>query len=473
MILQNVDDFKELEKEIYKLVCKITREKLKEVLKLIDKEIMKNRDKKIFENKDMRERTIKTIVGPLTIKRRYYEDINGNYHFLLDEYLNIPNYDRQSPGLKDAALEIIKDLSYRKTAEKVEKLLGVSSSPSAIHNWVQKFGSKIAKEADKKRHELFEYGAIPEGKGKRKELDHIFVEVDGIHLSLQKEEKDRGELKLGISYQGWEKRHPSSEEYNLTGKKYYGGVFSSNRFWEETTAKLYEDYRFKKQAVTVLNGDGAPWITTGQEYIPDLSVRQLDSFHWNTKIYRKLGRSSYIPKIYDAIEAEDKPALKKHLRNAKSYRKKKKDKEKVDELETYLLNHWEALQDYRSRDLDLPDSVRGVGAIESNIDKVLANRFKKQGMRWSKEGARNLAKIIIADRNGKLEQKLAKTNWKFNKKELKKEYRTVKKKISREESEVIKAQMPALEGPDSGKDWIKGLKNISAAGTHTPICVSG
>src|SRR6056297_214409 len=120
MILQNADDFKDLEKEIYKLVCKITRVKLKEILKLMDEEIMKNRDKNIFENKDMRERTIKTIVGSLTIKRRYYEDVKGNYHFLLDEYLNLPDHARQSRGLKEAALDVVKDLSYRKTSEKVE-----------------------------------------------------------------------------------------------------------------------------------------------------------------------------------------------------------------------------------------------------------------------------------------------------------------------------------------------------------------
>lgn len=469
MILQNVDDFKELEREIYKLVCKITREKLKEVLKLIDEEIMKNRDKDIFENKDMRERTIKTIVGPLTIKRRYYEDVNGNYHCLLDEYLNLPDYARQSPGLKEAALDVVKDLSYRKTSEKVEELLGVSASPSAIHNWVQKLGSKITKEADKKRQDLFKDGLIPKKDGQRQELEHLFVEVDGIHIPLQKEDKDRGELKLGIIYQGWERKHPSSDECNLTGKKYYGGVFASDQFWEETTTKLYENYRFKKGAVTVLNGDGAPWITSGKEYIPDLSFRQLDTFHWNKEILRKLGRSSYIPKIYDAIEGKDKQALKKHLKKAKSYRQKEKDREKVEKLETYLLNHWEALQDYRNKDLDLPDNVRGVGAIESNIDKVLANRFKKQGMRWSKPGARNLAKIIIANRNNELEQKISQMNWKIKKKEIKQSYRTVKKKISKDESEVLKANMPALEGPDSGKDWTKVLKNISDPIVNNPI----
>lgn len=251
-----------------------------------------------------------------------------------------------------------------------------------------------------------------------------------------------------MSYRGWEKRHPSSDEYKLTGKKFFGGVFDSTKLWEETETKMYEYFEFEKDAITVLNGDGASWITTGKEYVPACKVRLLDSFHWSKKIFQKLGRSSYVPKVFDAIKDRDKGALIEHLEKAKSYRKKKKDRKKVDELKKYLLEHWEELEDYREEDLDLPDDVHGMGAMESNIDKVLANRFKKQGMRWSKEGARNLAKIIIADRNNELEEKFSQINWDFQKKELEQGYRTVKKEKSKDESEVLKVNIPDLEGPE-------------------------
>lgn len=107
--------------------------------------------------------------------------------------------------------------------------------------------------------------------------------------------------------------------------------------------------------------------------------------------------------------------------------------------------------------------------MESNIDKVLANRFKKRGMRWSRKGARNLAKIIIADRNDSLERHLKKINWEFKTDDLRKAYNSVQKKYSKSESEVLKATMPALRGPKSGQDWVKGLKSISNAMTNNPI----
>ena len=54
-----------------------------------------------------------------------------------------------------------------------------------------------------------------------------------------------------------------------------------------------------------------------------------------------------------------------------------------------------------------------MGAIEGNIDKILANRFKKRGMSWSPSGALNLAKVgqlIIND------DWLVFINWIINKK---------------------------------------------------------
>lgn len=469
MLLQEVDNFKELEEKLYKLVCEIVREKLKETLMIIDEVIMINRDKDIFKNKDMKERTIKTLVGEITLKRRYYKDSNDDYHFLLDEYLGLPENDRQSPGLKEAAIDLVKDMSYRNSAEKIENLLRVSTSHTAIFNWVQKLGKKIAKEDEKKCHDLLNYGLIPGHEKEKMPLDHVFVEADGIHINLQEDEKKSGELKLAMSYRGWEKRHPSSEEYDLTGKKFFGGVFNSTQLWEETETKMYEYFKFNKGAVTVLNGDGASWVTTGKEYIPACELRLLDSFHWSRKIFQKLGRSSYVPKVFEAINDGDKEALIEHLKKAKSYRKRKKDQKKVDGLKKYLLNNWEGLKDYREQDLDLPDNVRGMGAMESNIDKVLANRFKKQGMRWSKDGARNLAKIIIADRNNELEEKMAQMNWDFEKKKIEQSYHTVKKKVSKDESEVLKVNIPALEGPESGSDWTKIFKNISDPIMHNPI----
>lgn len=473
-ILQNKNNFKDLEKEIFRIVCKKSKKRFKKILEEIDQAIMENRDKDKFKLKDIKKRTIDTLFGDVTIERRYYKDSNDEFRFLLDEYLNIPANERQSPALKEIALDLVQELPYRKAADKIENILETSASHTAIFNWVQREGDKLSKEAETKQLDFFRDGLIPDDKdGDRKEIEHLFVEADGIHIPLQNDDKEKGELKLGMSYQGWEKRHPMSDEYNLTGKKYYGGVFSSDEFWKETAAEMYEDYSFSDGSISVLCGDGAEWITTGNEYIPQVKVRFLDEYHLNKKFFRKLGRSEFVPKLLDNIEDNDIDKLRENLKKARQYRHKEKDKKKVDQLKKYLLKNWEFIRDkkqkQKKRDLGLPEEIRGLGAMESNIDKVLANRFKKRGMRWSRKGARNLAKIIIADRNDNLEKHLNKINWEFKTDDLKKTYNNVQKKYSRSESEVLKATMPALKGPKSGQDWVKGLKNISDPMTNNPI----
>lgn len=473
-ILQNETNFKDLEKEIFRIVCKESRKRFKKILEEIDQAIMESRDKDKFKLKDIKKRTLDTLFGDVTIERRYYKDSNDEFRFLLDEYLNIPANERQSPALKEIALDLVQELPYRKAADKIDNILETSASHTAIFNWVQKEGSKLAKEAETKQLDFFRDGLIPDEKDKdRKEIEHLFVEADGIHIPLQKDDKNSGELKLGMSYQGWEKRHPMSDEYNLTGKKYYGGVFNSDEFWKETAAEMYEDYAFNDASISVLCGDGAEWVTTGREYIPQIKVRFLDKYHLNKKFFRKLGNSEFVPKLLDNIEENNIDKIRKNLKKARQYRHKNQDKEKVDELKKYLLKNWKFIQnkkkDKKMTDLGLPEDIRGLGAMESNIDKVLANRFEKRGMRWSREGARNLAKIIIADRNDTLEKHLNKINWEFKTDNLRKAYNTVKKKNSRSESEVLRATMPALRGPKSGQDWVKGLKNISDPMTNNPI----
>lgn len=50
---------------------------------------------------------------------------------------------------------------------------------------------------------------------------------------------------------------------------------------------------------TILNGDGASWIDTGKEYLPKLTLRNLDEFHVNRRIFQALGGSRYIEKILE------------------------------------------------------------------------------------------------------------------------------------------------------------------------------
>lgn len=474
IILKKAGNFKELELLVFKFICSLTRSVLGEILELVDEEFMEERDKERLKYQEKRDRTIMTLFGPLKIERRYYYDKEEEeYKFLLDDYLNIPSHDRKSPLIKEFTVLMLKDESYRNTAEKVSEKAEGSVSHTAIWNWIQQLGSNLRQELAAKKEDLFEWGTLPPGEGEKEETDYLYTEADGTYIYLQNEDKDKGEIKLGITYEDWEKRHPMSDEHKLVNKKYYGGEFDSTEFWKGLETKVYENYDPEVEFKTILNGDGAPWIDTGEEYLPKFALRNLDEFHINQAIFHKLGGGSkYIERVQKAIENEDKEALKEHLQEAKSYRTKKKDKEKVEELKEYLLGHWENLIDYRKRDLELPEDAQGMGGIESNIDKIIANRFKKKGMRWTKEGVKNLIKIIIAEENGKLEEKIEQQNWYFKEKELEKAYTKVEEKINnkkKSQKPPQKGKLPVIEGPHAGKDWVKVFKKIANPILNNPI----
>ena len=50
----------------------------------------------------------------------------------------------------------------------------------------------------------------------------------------------------------------------------------------------------------------------------------------------------------------------------------------------------------------IPEGCRGLGCMESNEDKLFADRMKKKGMSWTKAGAKRMGKAIQLAANGDL-----------------------------------------------------------------------
>ena len=72
------------------------------------------------------------------------------------------------------------------------------------------------------------------------------------------------------------------------------------------------------------------------------------------------------------------------VRLATKYRVLTKEKQEINGLLEYLKNNKEGI--HGSKDFEI--NKIGSGAVEKNIEIIIGRRFKKQGMSWSKEGAR-------------------------------------------------------------------------------------
>ena len=76
-----------------------------------------------------------------------------------------------------------------------------------------------------------------------------------------------------------------------------------------------------------------------------------------------------------------------------------------------MLEYWENIKSFEERGINVPDKMRGMGAIESNVDKILVVTVKNEGMSWTIERLKNLVALIIAARNNELEFKINKRDW--------------------------------------------------------------
>jgi hypothetical protein len=72
----------------------------------------------------------------------------------------------------------------------------------------------------------------------------------------------------------------------------------------------------------------------------------------------------------------------------------------VAQLKSYPMASAFGLRDYR---LEVNgDGLRGLGAMEGNVDKLIANRMKKRGMSWTIRETQRMSRLISLREMGKL-----------------------------------------------------------------------
>ena len=199
------------------------------MLKDIDEKLYNNRDKK-WKSKTFANRTYVTRFGDVTISRRLYKN-KKEYRFLLDEYLNWLQYQRVTPRLKEALVELSTECSFRKVSETMSKLTaGVLTqvfsrrcshagvlTKSTIHDLLTEISQKAIQNEKETYTACFKQGKLNKGGERKAEI--LYVESDGLHIHLQREKDKEGkriehyELKGGIIYDGWKRLPQTSERF--------------------------------------------------------------------------------------------------------------------------------------------------------------------------------------------------------------------------------------------------------------------
>lgn len=406
-----------------------------------------------------RERRMITLLGEITINRRYYKDGEGRYRFLLDEILDLDgSRSRLSPEVTEVATRTCAHIPYRVSADFLSFMLPTSLSHTTLMNCIREIGTDYREEQERGAEALFSFGELPPSEGR--EAATLYTELDATHINLQREKRKKGELKLAITHEGWEER--GDGEYSLKEKRVHAGVSPSSEFikthiYDLSTHWSLAGVRF------VVGGDGAPLAKKAAEMAPS-SVFQLDRFHLKRAIMRGLsGNPRSSARVYRLSTDGDTDGAISIIRDLMAGATPE-NREEMRKLIAYLIANREGLIDYRDRDGDVDPGARGLGAIEGNIDKVEANRFKKRGMRWSTDGAGALAKVIELNYNQGLKDRIGKRRGRSPGDvpvEILTVAEAVRTNLRKNPDKWLEARLPALYGPHSDRPWVKILKGVS------------
>jgi hypothetical protein len=224
------------------------------------------------------------------------------------------------------------------------------------------------------------------------------LEADGVHYPLKNgemglEERNKtGEMKVGVVRAEFiDGREQMSTHYMSCAQE--AGTFAKQ--WEALALFCGS---LKANTVVVL-GDGAAWIWNIASQRFPLAVQILDFFH----------ASEYVARVARDMFGEDATALKNWLSARLSQMQRSEwsafweaiddlcvlpsfdaSLESLVRLRTYFTNHASRMDyaSYLSRGLCI-----GSGLAESSCKRIVTERLKCSGMRWSVEGAQVIARL--------------------------------------------------------------------------------
>ena len=442
------------EEQLYKVGCELISAVCVFLLESMEENLFQSRPKD-WRVVGFRNRTLVTRFGDTTFARRLYIDSEGEYHFLLDEYMGWKPNQAATVSLTESLVKLSTEVPFRKVSETMENLLAGVLSKSTIHQMLDRI-SESAIESEKEEYQAsFQEGNLPAPGEKKSSV--IYSEADGIWIHLQREKQGgkrlkHYELKSAIAYDGWERLPQKGERYRLTNKVVYCNSDDSIPLWDGASLQWHKNWDLSYTKLIVLNGDGAKWIDKGADDLPDC-IRQLDGFHLARACRRGWENGG---DMYAAIRSS-------RVRQTLGELKEKEGKT-ARKNRDYILRHIDDGMDWRKQiegtplaDV-IPVDARGLGCMESNEDKLFANRMKKRGMSWTIPGARRMGKAIELAFNGNLR------NWCGRKLPESTNFKPSFELFDRK-GFSDRASLPALEGPHASRPWVSVLRKMTMT-TH-------
>jgi hypothetical protein len=333
-------------------------------------------------------RYLLTRLGPIRFLR--WKTLKDHrYGFPLDRAMRLLPWQTCSAFVWERACRLAKDYPFRQAARLLSDLVGTPVDHRRLWGWLQRAGRTRRAVIDQERSEMFDQGLAPP---EAEPVDMVVVEIDGAVLRRQ-----RGgvfEAKVAAAYTGKQEASHTARHRRryCTGKSVVAGIYPEGVAGPSIYAHLCRSARIHRARHTLVAGDGAEWIPVMvREWFPD-SLFQLDHYHLKARLRQAAGRDRVLAGrwISWALGGQWRRIARSMAPLVRSG--KLSATVAQDTLAFLELNHsaiW-AFKELLTKGAPEELCTRGSGVIEHTIDLLVARRMKRQGMRWSKEGAHNL-----------------------------------------------------------------------------------
>jgi len=400
------------------------------------------------ESMGRRTRMWKSVVGPLSLKRRYSVCRPCRCGVApAQQALGLPDGDFTA-RLEEVCTMMAATVPHGMATNLVDKLCGIDVSAKATQDMVERRGTAILEmdAAEAQQHQPYDCKGLPVPEQSRPSDSSpsadapkvAYVEIDGVvpitreeltgkELSPKdrrrqkraKERKVRGgkgrryrivgrEVKNAVLYDGKDCAREGSSRGCLLEKTYvsYLGDWATFalRLWVALLRK-----RFDGAKLFVVLSDGSDWIRSLATWLPIETLLILDLYHVKRRIfevaYGVFGERTPAARRWaeaqgDRIEAGEVMHVLQALKFLKP--RGEQTRKLIADLKGYLKNNRDRMHypAYKARGLRISSA-----AVESANFHVTGTRLKLQGMRWSAEGASKMA-VLRADLfNGRWEQR--------------------------------------------------------------------
>ncbi len=345
--------------------------------------------KQFCESKGFYQRTILTLFGEVTYKRRYYYDKKYNDHFFFtDFFLNLPKRKYFDPFICSEICNESSMNSYAKAgrivSDKVGKRINNSFhiSRASSRNIVMNFHiiDDTFQERDLKR------------------VERLYIMLDEKFVGSQFNDGKDHMIKAAVTFENsklvynYKKKPNSMNRFKLIGSHTCASV--DDYLLQDVLNYIY--YHYDVDFLKELNfmGDCALWIKNFPQskwfkFDHDIQVKfSMDGFHFSQalKLLTTNEHNDVYQALYDYVLHNDKQGFLSMCNDFKNMFKERQDT--IIAKRDYILNNWEERQLYQN-------NPYMKCSMESHISHIFADLFTSRPKAYSKKGIRQLLKLRL------------------------------------------------------------------------------